>query len=44
MPRSLAWIAFSIAAIAFLSKGVIMSSRGSGTENEASWLSGTGVP
>ncbi len=37
-------IAFSIAPMAFLSNGWITSRRGSGTENEASWLSGVAVP
>ena len=44
IPRSLDWIAFSIAPIALLSNGWTCSSRGSGTVNAASWFSGTGVP
>ena len=43
-PMSLAWMAFSIAGIDVLSNGVIIRSRGSGTEIDASWFSGTGEP
>jgi hypothetical protein len=44
MPRSLDWIAFSMAPIAPLSNGCTWSRRGSGTVTPASWFSGTGVP
>ena len=45
IPRSLDMMAFSIAAIAFLSNGVDQQeSAAPGTENEASCWIGTGVP
>ena len=43
-PRSLCWIAFSIAFTAPLSYGEITSTRGSGTEKPASCWSGTSEP
>jgi hypothetical protein len=41
MPMSEAWIAFSMALMAFLSYGETTSSRGSGTDMFAIVLSGT---
>ena len=44
IPRSLFWIAFSIALIEFWSYGEITSNRGSGTLNPASCCIGTVLP
>ena len=43
-PRSESRIAFSIARSELLSYGVMITIRGSGTVNEASWLIGVIVP
>ena len=43
-PRSLFRIALSMAASELLSNGWMITIRGSGTWNEASWLTGVCVP
>ena len=43
-PRSDSWMPRSMSFMMLLSNGVIVSSRGSGTEIVASWLTGILVP